>query len=138
MTMSLDPPNLRHMLIPLLNRLIILELLALTRGLDALALRSVGAPEADVAVVGAGEEVVGVGGPAAGEDALHAFGVVDVAGVAGGAGPEADGAVVAGGDELFACGAEFEVHDCGDVVAEDVEGARHFPHVEHVHVVVFL
>lgn len=52
----------------------------------------------------------------AGENALHAFCVVDVARVALLAVPEADGAVVGGGDEFFACGGEFYVHDCCYVI----------------------
>lgn len=66
----------------------------------------------------------------AGEDALHALGVVAVVGVALGAGPEADGAVVGGGEEVLAGGGELDVHDGGDVVFVDVEGAGHLAHVE--------
>ena len=52
--------------------------------------------------------------------------------------PEADGAVVGGGDEILACGGEFDVHDCGDVVFEDVEGAFEVASVEEVNVMVFV
>lgn len=125
------------MAIPLDQLGVILEFLALAEGFDAGAGGSVGAPEADVAVVGAGEEVFAVGCEEGGEDALHAFGVVDVLGVAARAVPEADAAVVGGGDEFFAGGGEVDVHDGGDVVFHDVEGAGELAHVEEVDVVVF-
>jgi len=52
--------------------------------------------------------------------------------------PKADGAVIRGGDEFFACGTEFDVHDCSNVVLEDVEGAVHLAHVKYVDVMVFV
>lgn len=51
--------------------------------------------------------------------------------------PEADAAVVGGRDEFLARGAEFDVHDGGDVIFEDVEGSFEVSHVEDVDVVVF-
>lgn len=135
-TMTLDAANLGHVLEALDEGLVVLEGLSVPGRLDALALRGVGAPEADVAVVGAGEDVLGIGRPAGGHDALHALGVVDVAGVAAVAVPEAHGAVPRRRDELLARGAELDVHDGGDVVLEDVEGAGELAHVEDVDVVV--
>ncbi len=125
------------MRIPVHELGVIFQFLALAGGFDAPARRGAGAPEADVAVVGAREEVSVVRGEAGGPDALHAFGVVDVLGVAAVAVPEADAAVVRGRDEFLARGAEFDVHDGGDVVLEDVEGAFEVAHVEEVDVVVF-
>lgn len=137
MAMSPDAANLRHVRIPVHELGVVFQFLALAGGFDAPACRGVGAPEADVAVVGAREEVVVVRGEAGGPDALHAFGVVDVLGVAAVAVPEADAAVVRGRDEFLARGAEFDVHDGGDVVPQDVEGAFEVAHVEEVDVVVF-
>ncbi len=76
--------------------------------------------------------------PAAGEDSLHAFGVVYIATVALIAFPEADTSIVGSGDELFACRTELDVHDGADVVFENVQGALEVPHVEYVYVVVFV
>ena len=137
MPMSPDPSYLRHMRIPFHQLTIIFQFLALAVGFDAAAGRSVGAPKTDVAVVGAGEDIFVVGGEDGGKDALHAFGVVDVFGVAFIAVPEADTAVIGGGDEFLARGAEFDVHDGGDVVFENVEGAFEVSHVEDVDVVIF-
>ena len=50
------------MTIPLHERGIVFQFLFLAKGFDARAGGGGGAPEADVAVVGAGEEVVGVRG----------------------------------------------------------------------------
>lgn len=133
-----DAADLGHVLVALHQRPVVFELLALAGGFDALALRGAGAPEADVAVVAAAEDVVVVRGPGGGKDALHAFCVVDVSAVALVAGPEADAAVVGGRDQFFARGGELDVHDGGDVVFEDVEGALEVAHVEDVDVVVFV
>jgi len=64
--------------------------------------------------------------------------VVNVSRVTTVAVPEADCAVVGGRDEFFAGGAKFDVHDCCDVVFENVEGAVHLAHVKDVDVVVFV
>ena len=133
-----DATDLGHVLVALLEGLVVFLLLALRGGFDARSGRGVGAPETHVAVVGAGEHVVVVGRPGAGEDALHALGVVDVAAVALVALPEADAAVVGCRDELFACRGEVDVHDGADVVLEDVEGAGEIAGVENVDVVVFV
>ena len=72
------------------------------------------------------------------EDALHAFRVVDVLGVARCTAPKANSAVVRSGDEVFARGREGDVHDGGHVVFEHIQRAVHFPDVEDVDVVVFV
>jgi hypothetical protein len=64
-----DAPDLWHMLVAFLKGSVVFELLALAGGFYAtIAGGGVGAPEADVAVVGAGEEVGRVGGEFCGED----------------------------------------------------------------------
>lgn len=136
--MARNAADLRHVLVPCLQRLVVLEFLSLAGTLDAASLVGLRAPEANVAVVAAAEDVLRVRGECGGEDALHAFGVVDVAAVAAGAAPETDGAVVGGGDEFLAGGGEGDVHDGGDVVFEDVEGTGHLTGVEDVDVVVFV
>lgn len=135
-TVALDAGNLGHMAVAAYEGVVVLEGLAVASRLDALSLGGICAPEADVAVVGAGEEVLCVGGPFGREHALHALCVVHVAGVAAVAVPEADGAVPGGGDELLSRGGELDVHDGGDVALEDVAGAVHLAHVEEVDVVV--
>lgn len=133
------PAYLRHMLIPLLQRVVVLQLLPLSRALDARAGVRLGAPQTHIAVVAAREDVVRVRSEAGAEDALHALRVVDVARMAAGAvGPQADGAVIRCGDEVLAGWGEGDVHDGGDMVFEDVEGAGHFADVEDVDVVVFV
>lgn len=97
-SVALDAGNLGHVAVAADEGVIVLEGLAVAGGFDSLSLGGVCAPEADVAVVGAGEEVLCVGGPFGGEDALHALCVVHVAGVSPVAVPEADGAVPGGGD----------------------------------------
>lgn len=136
--MARNAADLRHMLIPCLQRIVVLELLPLAGALNAAPFVALRTPEADVAVVAAAEDVLRVRGEGGGEDALHAFGVVDIAAVAAGATPEADGAVIGGGDEFLAGGGEGDVHNGGDVVFEDVEGAGHLAGVEDVDVVVFV
>ena len=133
------PAYLRHMLISLLQRIVVLQLLPLSRALDARTRVGLGAPQTHIAVVAAGQDVVGIGCKAGAEDTLHAFRMVDVARMAAGAvGPEADGAVIGGRDKVFASRGEGDVHDSGDMVLEDVEGAGHFAYVEDVYVVVFI
>ena len=132
-----NPLDLRHMLIPLLQRLVILQLLPLARALHTLPLRRPRAPEPDIAIVGTRHDVIVVGGEGGGEDALHALGGVDVARMALGAVPDAHAAVVARAHEFFAGGRESDVHDGGHVVFEDVEGAPRVAAVEEVDVVVF-
>lgn len=132
-----DAADLGHVAVAVDERGVVLELLALPEGVDAGARGSAGAPEADVAVVGAREQVLAVRGDEGGEDALHALGVVDVLGVAARAVPEADAAVVARRHERLARRGEVDVHDGGDVVFHDVEGAGQLAHVEEVDVVVF-
>lgn len=82
MSVSGDASNLRHMGESFGQSLVILESLSLSGGLDALAFGGVCTPDADVAVVRAGENVFCVRGPFGCHDALHTLGVVDVAGVA--------------------------------------------------------
>mmetsp|Transcript_17693 Transcript_17693/g.57353 ORF Transcript_17693/g.57353 Transcript_17693/m.57353 type:complete len:331 (-) Transcript_17693:153-1145(-) len=89
-------------------------------------LRGVGLPEADVGVVGGGEEEGGVGGVANGGEGLHAVGVVDVARASDAVAADledAEGLVGGGGGELEARGREGDVDDRGDVVF--VEPRRH-------------
>ena len=64
--------------------------------------------------------------------------MVNVSAVSFIASPKANRAVVGGGDKFFACGGELHVHDCADVVFEDVEGAGEVSGVEEVDVVVFV
>merc|ERR1719449_445449 len=77
-----DALDLRHVAVARPQRGVVFEFLALAGGLDPRARRGVRAPQSDVAVVGSGQDVGVVRREAGREDALHAFGVVDVAAVA--------------------------------------------------------
>lgn len=136
--MPRDPLDFRHMLKPLLQRRIILQLPPLGSRLDVRAAGGLRAPEPDITVVTAAQHVVAVGCEGAAEDALHALRVVDVAAVALATPPEPHAAVITRGDELFACWTECHVHYRGDVVFEDVERAAQIARVEEVDVVVFV
>lgn len=157
--MPIDALDLRHVFIPLAERVVVFPVLALARAEDPGAVGGGGAPETEVAVVGAGEEVFCVGGEFGGEDAtgggglvwggycewggnwglpLHAFGVVDVAGVAFPRAEDAERAVVGGCDDFLAGRGVVDVHDRGDMVLEDVERALELAHVEYVDVVVLV
>lgn len=73
-----DALDLGHVLVALLERGVVLHLGTFLCTADMGTLGSLRAPETDVAVVGAGKDVAGVGGEADGEDTLHALGVVDI------------------------------------------------------------
>ena len=66
------------MLIPLHQRSIILEFLALRKGFDAASGVGLSTPESDIPVITAGKDVFIVWGECRAEDALHALCVVDV------------------------------------------------------------
>lgn len=63
MSVSLDATDLRHMCISLCQGFAVLQCLSLLRGLDTTSFRGIGAPQSDVAVVGARENVFRVWGP---------------------------------------------------------------------------
>lgn len=58
MSVALDASDLGHVAVSLFDGFVVFELLALSGGFDAFAFGGVGAPEADVAIVGAGEDEV--------------------------------------------------------------------------------
>lgn len=136
MPMSRNALDLWHVLVPLAQSGIIFQLLPLSRRLDARSLRRVRAPEPNVAIVGAGENVSVVRSPAGAEDALHALGVINITAVAIGTTPESDAAVISGGDELLAGRREFDIHHRGDMIFQDVERSGEVARIEEVDVVV--
>jgi len=138
MPMSRNALDLWHMLVPLAQSGIIFQLLPLSRRLDARSLRRARAPESNVAIVGAGENVGVVRGPAGAEDALHALGVINIAAVAVGTTPESDAAVVAGGDKLLTGRREFDIHHRGDMIFQDVERPGEVARIEEVNVMVLV
>ena len=136
--MSRNPSNLRHMAISRLQRIVVLQFLPLSRALDPASFVRLCAPQSNVAVVAAAEDVLRVGGECCREDALHAFRMIDIPAVPSCAVPEADRAVVGRGDEFFSRGREGDVHDGGDVVFEDIERTVHLAGVEDINVVIFV
>jgi hypothetical protein len=120
MPVSVYPLDFRHVLVSLDKRCIVFQLLALSSALDTLTFGGASAPESNIAVVAAGEDVIVIGGPGGGKHALHAFCMVDVSAVSCIAVPEADAAVVRGRDQFLACRGKLDVHYGGDVVFEDV------------------
>lgn len=138
MSMSRNPPEFWHMRVPLLERVIIFQLLPLRERLHALASRSDGAPEANVAIVRSTQDVIVVCAPSAGEDALHSFGMVDVARMASIPSPQPDGPIITRRNQLLPRWRELDIHDGCDVIFENIQGPVQFPHVEKIYVVVFV
>lgn len=68
MTLASDSLDLGHVRVSLDQSLVVLELRALTGTLDSTAIRRIGTPQADVAVVRAGEEILVVGRELGGEN----------------------------------------------------------------------
>ena len=135
--MSFNPSDLRHMRISIHKFGVIFQFLALSERFDTAAGRSVGAPQPDVAIVGAGEYVFVIRGEYGGEDALHTFGMIYILGMSLVAVPEADTAIIGRTHEFLAGRTEFHIHDRCNVVFKDVQRAVKIPHVEEVDVVVF-
>jgi hypothetical protein len=111
-----NPLDLWQVLVPLHQSLLVRLLVLLPRQRHPQLLGSFRLPHAHVHVVRPREDVGAVPRELHREDALHAFGVVDVAAVAAGVGEDAHAAVVAAGDELAAGGGVIDVDDGGDKV----------------------
>lgn len=68
MALAFDSPDLGHVRVSVDQGLVVLQLRALTSALDSAAVGSVGTPKSDVAIVGAGEDVLVVGSKLGRED----------------------------------------------------------------------
>ena len=67
-SVALDSSDLGHVRIPRFERLVILKCLAVARRFDVISMRGVGAPEPDISIVRAGQDVFRVRSELRGED----------------------------------------------------------------------
>lgn len=121
LAMARDALDLRMSGILLLQRLLVIEIDALTWTDDAQLFGGIRLPHADVHFVGAGENVSIIEGPGHADHMLHAFCVVNIPRVTVVGIVDPNGLVVAGRDEFLASGRVVNIGDSGNMVKVNLQ-----------------
>ncbi|KAH3666274.1 hypothetical protein OGAPHI_004463 [Ogataea philodendri] len=129
MSVSLDSSDLRHVSVPFLQLLIVLQFVSKSRGLWSSTLVGLGTPDTNVSLIRSRENVLAIHRELGDKHMLHPFGVVNVSGMSLSVSINSDGLVIRSSDNFLTSWGKINVHDGGNMVLVNINRSRHLSHI---------